>query len=129
MTPVIEPISLETALEIHRRKIERFGGTHGVRDQGLLEAALAQSWQSFAEIELYPSLEEKAARLGYEIITQHPFSDGNKRTGAALIGVLLRANGVRFQPRSADYISIVIAVASSAAGYEDLLEFVRANCS
>ena len=129
MTPAIEPISLETALEIHRRKIERFGGTHGVRDQGLLEAALAQSWQSFAGIELYPSLEEKAARLGYEIITQHPFADGNKRTGAALIGVLLRANGVRFKPRSADYISIVVAVASSAAGYEDLLEFVRANCS
>lgn len=83
----IERVSEETALEIHRQKIKQYGGMGGVREEGLLEAAIAQPWQSFDGIELYLSIEEKAARIGYEIISQHPFFDGNKRTGAALVGI------------------------------------------
>lgn len=121
----IEPIAKETVLEIHRRKIERYGGMPGVRDEGLLEAAIAQPWQSFDGVDLYPSVAEKAARIGYEVISQHPFADGNKRTGAALVGVLLRANGQHFKPRSDDYIQTVLGVADGSLGYEELLEFVK----
>lgn len=121
----IEPIKKETVLDIHRFKIEQYGGLDGVRDEGLLEAAIAQPWQSFDGIELYPSTPEKAARIGYEIISQHPFTDANKRTGAALVGVLLRANGYRFKPRVDDYIKTVMGVADGSLGYEDLLKFVK----
>lgn len=65
----IERVSEETALEIHRQKIKQYGGMGGVREEGLLEAAIAQPWQSFDGIELYLSIEEKAARIGYEIIS------------------------------------------------------------
>ena len=123
----IEPLGKETILEIHRRKIAHFGGLDGVRDEGLLEAALAQPWQGFGGTELYPSIEEKAARLGYEVISQHPFADGNKRTGAAVIGVLLRAHGYRFKPRTEEFYDMVYCIADGSKSYDDLVSFVRAN--
>jgi death-on-curing protein len=76
-----EPISEETILRIHAELITEHGGANGVRDENALLAALASPWSGFADQELYPSTEEKASRLCYEIITQHPFVDGNKRTG------------------------------------------------
>lgn len=125
MTRTVEPIAKETAIEIHRRQIERHGGISGLCDEGLLEAALAQPWQGFGGTDLYPTIDEKAARLAYEVITQHPFADGNKRTGAALVSVLLRANGMRFKPRANDYLETVLGVADGSLGYEDMLAFVR----
>lgn len=96
----------------------------GVRDEDLLEAALAQPWQSFAGIELYSSLPEKAARLGFEVISQHPFVDGNKRTGAALVAILLRANGSTFKPRSDAFYEAVVGVADGSLDYKGFLDFV-----
>lgn len=125
----LSPISLETVLEIHRLKVVKYGGLAGLRDKGLLEAAIAQPWQSFDGIDLYPSLPEKAARIGFEVITQHPFNDGNKRTGAALVGVLLRANGVNFTPRSIDYVDAILGVADGSLDYAEFLEFVRNSIS
>lgn len=125
----IEPLAKETIIEIHRRKIEHFGGLDGVRDEGLLEAALAQPWQSFGGNDLYPTVEEKAARLAYEIISQHPFADGNKRTGAAVIGVILRTHGFRFKPRTEDFYATVYGIADGSLGYDDLVAFVRDNCA
>ena len=93
-----EPIQKEAVLALHERVIKKYGGSYGVRDNGLLEAALAQPWQTFDGIDLYPTIEEKAARLCFEIIMQHPFIDGNKRTGALLLGVLLRNNKLTFKP-------------------------------
>lgn len=122
-------IPIKTVLEIHRRKITDFGGLGGVRDKGILEAALAQPWQGFSDVEFYPTLEEKAARLCYEIVTQHPFVDGNKRTGAALLGDFLRVNGVHFFPSSYDYYQAVYGVAEGSLTYEDLLKFVRKNAA
>ena len=121
----VEPVSRAAAETIHDGLVARFGGLSGVRDGGALEAALAQPWQSFGGVELYPTLEEKAARLCFEVVTQHPFNDGNKRCGAALMGALLRANGARFKPRAADYLAAVLSVADGSAGYGDLLAFVR----
>lgn len=122
-----EPISKEVVLALHDRAIERFGGAPGVRDETLLEAAIAQPWQTFDGVDLYPTIEGKAARLCYEVVTQHPFVDGNKRTGALLIGVVLRKNGFRFKPRSREYLNVIMGVASGEMGYEHLLEFVRNN--
>ena len=81
MTGDIRYVSLEDTLAIHARSIDRYGGIDGLRDQGLLESAIAQPQQTFDGVELYPSLAEKAARYAYGIIKNHPFADGNGRTG------------------------------------------------
>ncbi len=75
--------TLIEVLELHRRVIEQSGGAFGIRDVGLLESAIAQPRMTFGGKDLYPSLLEKAAALGFSIIMNHPFVDGNTRTGAS----------------------------------------------
>ena len=70
-------------LEIHKRSIEDYGGSQGIRDASLLESAIARPFQTFEEKDLYPTFYEKAAALGESLIINHPFVDGNKRTGMA----------------------------------------------
>lgn len=119
------PLSREVALALHGRAIERFGGSRGVRDAGLLDAALVQPWQTFSGVELYPTPKEKAARLCFEVVTQHPFVDGNKRAGALLLGVLLRGEGHAFRPSANDLLHVIMGVAAGSKGYQELLGFVR----
>ena len=119
------PLSREVALALHGRAAERFGGSEGVRDAGLLDAALAQPWQTFDGIELYPTPEEKITRLCFEVVTQHPFVDGNKRAGALLLGVLLRREGYVFKPAASDLLHVIMGVAAGSKGYWELLSFVR----
>jgi death-on-curing protein len=120
-------ISKKVALNIHEMQIDRHGGMHGLRDDGMLESALAQPFASFGGEDLYPSIEEKAARFAFGIVSNHPFADGNKRTGTQLMIVYMRANGYRFKPRHKDLESIILDVAAGAKGYDDLVAFVRAN--
>ena len=95
---MMKPITKGIVLALHKRIVKRFGGADGVRDEGLLEAAIAQPWQ---------------------------FIDGNKRTGALLLGVFLRKNGIKFAPQANDYYKIIMDVASGVKGYEDILKFIR----
>lgn len=76
-------LGLREVLELHRLLLERTGGLAGVRDLGLLESAVAQPLMSFGGQELYPAVAEKAAALGFSLIKNHPFNDGNKRIGHA----------------------------------------------
>ena len=117
--------SKETALAIHAETVVRFGGLDGIRDEGLLESALAQPFQSFAGQDLYPDVVEKACRYAYGVINDHPFADGNKRTGTALMGVCLRMSGLDFRPDHADFLNTMLAVADGSLGYEDLVGWVR----
>ena len=72
---------------MHDQLIERYGGTHGVRDEGLLDSAMSAPFQSFSGIDLYPPIIDKASRLCFGLVMNHPFYDGNKRIGAlALFG-------------------------------------------
>lgn len=119
------PLSRDVALALHGRAVERFGGARGVRDAGLLDAALAQPWQTFGGVELYPTPEEKVARLCFEVVTQHPFVDGNKRAGALLLGVLLRGEGYAFGPDASDLLHVIMGVAAGSKGYRELLGFVQ----
>lgn len=120
-------IDPETATAIHDMQIRRHGGVMGIRDAAALEACLAQPWAGFGDIEFYPLPEEKAARLAYEVVTQHPFIDGNKRTGLALMLVLLRACGVPVVFDHADLHRVMLEVASGQASYRDLLAYVRSS--
>lgn len=120
-----QPIPRATVLAIHKDQISRHGGADGIRDNGLLDSALKQPFASFDGKDLYPAIEEKAARYGYGIIKNHPFVDGNKRTGAAVIIVFLRANGIKFKPRAADFYTVIIDVVEGSATYEDLVSWIK----
>ena len=86
--------SFEEILDIHESVINRYGGTHGIRDRGLLESAIAQPRQSAFQTDIYPTLPEKAAALAFFISENQPFLDGNKRTAAVALVVFLRLNGL-----------------------------------
>lgn len=125
MSADVRYLTKEEVLAIHELVIERYGGTRGLRDPGLLESALAQAGQSFAGADLCPSLAEKAARSAWGIIKNHPFVDGNKRTGTAVLGVFLRANGATFEPDAQELYRIVLSLADGSKDCDDLAEWVR----
>jgi death on curing protein len=83
-------IDLKQALNIHKVLIEKFGGTDGLKDQGALESALARPYATFDQNELYPTPVEKASAILESILINHPFLDGNKRTGYVFMRLLIR---------------------------------------
>lgn len=120
-----ELFSKETVLSIHTATVACFGGLDGVRDEGLLESALAQPFQTFDGQELYPSLVEKACRYGFGIISNHPFLDGNKRTVAALLGTYLRMSDIKFKPDHGPFLSTMMGVADGSIGFDELVSWVQ----
>ena len=124
-----EMLSKELVLALHQRQLALFGGLPGLGDEGLLDSAIIQPFMTFDGIDLYPTIEEKAARLAYGIIKNHPFADANKRTGTIVMAVFLKKNNYRFKPRHKDLEKIILGVASGECSYEDLVEFVRRETS
>ncbi len=94
----IEFLTLHEVLEIHANQIQLYGGREGVRDQGLLEAALAQAESTFGEEYLHKDIFEMAAVYLYHLVQNHPFIDGNKRVGATSSVVFLSINGSELNP-------------------------------
>ena len=125
MTEFVEPLDKSVVLQIHSAAIARFGGLDGVRDEGLLESALAQPFQTFDGEELYPSIAQKAARYAYGIASNHPFADGNKRTATAVMGTFLRMNGYKFKPRHDELLATMVGVADGSISYEQLANWVE----
>ena len=105
-------LSIHELLALHERIAEQSGGGFGVRDLGLLESALAQPRQSFDGADLYPSLVEKAAALGFSLIGNHPFVDGNKRIGHAAMEIFLVLNGYEIDADVDEQERLVLAVAA-----------------
>ena len=110
---------------LHQLISEETGGTIGVRDEGLLESALEGAFATFDGKDLYPSKEEKGARLGYTLISNHAFVDGNKRIGMYVMLTFLEVNGIRLECSDDDIIEAGLGVASGRMGYDDLLDWVR----
>lgn len=120
-------LSLAEVLELHRRLIEQSGGMSGLRDLGLLEASLAQPHQSFAGTDLYPGLCAKAAALGFSLIQNHPFVDGNKRIGHAATDITLVLNGIELMASVDAAESDVMAVARGEMDREAFTRWVQDN--
>ncbi|MCG8592722.1 MAG: type II toxin-antitoxin system death-on-curing family toxin [Proteobacteria bacterium] len=118
-------LSLREVLLLHERIAAQSGGGIGVRDLGLLESALAQPRQSFGGADLYPTIPEKAVALGFSLISNHPFVDGNKRVGHAALEIFLFLNGFELRADVDDQERVVLAVAAGAMGRDDLLHWVR----
>ena len=119
--------SKEKVLLLHQYLAEETGGSVGLRDEGLLESALESAFAMFDGKELYPSKEEKAARLGASLVGNHAFLDGNKRIGMYVVLTFLEVNGGRLDCRDADIVEAGLALASGTMGYEGLLEWIRAR--
>ena len=105
-------LSLNEALELHERIIAQTGGSSGLREVGGLESALAQPRMTFGGAELYPTIAEKAATLGFSIIQNHPFVDGNKRTGHAAMEIFLILNGYELDKSVNEQETVILQVAS-----------------
>lgn len=116
--------SKEKILLLHQILAEATGGSMGVRDDALLDSALESAFAGFGDQEFYPSKEEKGARLGYALISNHAFVDGNKRIGIYVMMSFLEMNGIRLQCTDSEIVSIGLSVADGSMGYEELLQWV-----
>lgn len=117
-------LSIDHVIELHRRVVELTGGAIGLRDRGALESAIRQPLQSFGDQDLYPSLVEKAAALGFFLIANHPFVDGNKRVGHAALEVTLVLNGFELSAPVEEQERIVMAVASGRTSRQQFTAWV-----
>lgn len=117
-------LSKEQILMLHTQLIEQTGGSDGVRDYNLLESALETPFQSFGGDELYPTIQAKAARLGYGLIKNHSMIDGNKRIGTHAMLVFLALNGIELKYTQKELYETILDVAAGKQDYEDLLQWV-----
>lgn len=118
-------ININEVLEIHQVLIEQFGGAQGVRDSGLLKSALERPFSGFGETAFYSTPEEKAAAILESIVVNHPFVDGNKRTGYVLMRLLLMQFGKDIKATQDEKYDFVIAVASGLTEYNDIVIWIR----
>ncbi len=117
--------SKEKVLLLHKFIAEETGGSIGVRDEALLESALEAAFSGFGDKEFYPTKEEKGARLGYTLISNHAFVDGNKRIGMYVMLTFLEVNGIHMDCTNDDVIHVGLSVADGSMKYDDLLNWVR----
>ena len=118
-------ITRENVLNIYTLLTEATGGTVGVRDEGLLVSALEAPFQTFDGIELFPTLLEKAVRLGYGLVANHPFVDGNKRIGVLVMLTYLELNGFSLDFSDEEIVEVALGIASGKYEYEDLLKIIN----
>lgn len=120
-------LSLGEVLELHRRIIEETGGSPGLRDLVALESAIAQPRMTFGGADLYPDLASKAAALGFALIKNHPFVDGNKRVGHAALETFLVLNGFELQGDIDDAERVVVAVAAGDCARDEFERWLRSS--
>lgn len=118
-------LGLEQVLAIHDDQIERYGGSSGIRDRGLLESALAMPQSGFGGQYFHQDLHEMAAAYLFHIVKNHPFLDGNKRAGAAAALVFLELNGLRVPVADDKLVATVLAVAEGRLQKSGVAEFFR----
>lgn len=118
-------LSKEKVRYLHRLMAQETGGSADLRDEGLLESALETAFSGFGGVEFYPTVEEKGARLGYNLIANHAFIDGNKRIGIFVMLTFLEVNGIRLSCTNEDVSTVGLAVASGKMDYEGLLQWVK----
>ncbi len=118
-------LTLEQVFELHGQLIEQSGGGDGLRDQGALESAVAQPQMTFGGEDLYPTLSTKVAAIGFSLIQNHPFVDGNKRIGHAAMAVMLMLNAHRIEASVDEQEQLILAIASSEMPREGLVEWLE----
>ena len=118
-------LSSEKVKLLHQLMAEATGGSIGVRDEGLLDSAIEGAFATFDGVELYPSKEEKAAKLGYSLISNHAFVDGNKRIGVYVMLSFLELNGIHIEAADEDVVSLGLGVADGSMEQKDILDWIH----
>lgn len=111
-------------LMLHQELIQETGGMDGLRDEGLLDSALNAPFQGFGDTDTFPSLQQKAARLGFGLIRNHAFVDGNKRIGAHAMLVFLALNGIELSYTQEELSDMVLNVAAGDSSFEDMVKWI-----
>lgn len=111
-------------LLLHEQLITETGGSSGLRDEGMLDSALNAPFQTFGREDMYPSLQQKAARLCFGLVKNHPFVDGNKRIGAHAMLVFLALNGVELQHLQAELSDVILQLTAGEIEATDLLRWI-----
>ena len=120
----MKTLSKRQVLLLHEQLVAETGGSAGVRDEGLLESALSAPFQGFGGVDAYPSIQQKAARLGYGLVKNHPFVDGNKRIGAHAMLVFLALNGIELEYTQRELADIILQVAAGKSDYDTLFHWL-----
>jgi death-on-curing protein len=120
-------LTLNELLQLHRRIVEQSGGSAGIRSVEALESALAQPRMTFSGQDLYPTIVEKAAALGFSVIKNHPFVDGNKRTGHAAMEVFLFLNGYEIDASVDEQEHVILQLAAGELGRNTFTEWLRVH--
>ena len=117
-------LSKPQILLLHDQLVEATGGSSGLRDEGMLDSALNAPFQTFGGEDVYPSLQQKAARLCFGLVNNHPFVDGNKRIGAHAMLVFLALNGIELQYTQTELSDVILQLAAGAIPSSTLLEWI-----
>ena len=117
-------LTVDEIISLHEKLIMKTGGSNGLRDRGLLESAVYSADSAFGDVEVYPSVEEKAARLAFAITGNHPFVDGNKRIGIFIMLLTLRLNGISLAYTQSELIALGFNIASNALDYSAILNWI-----
>ena len=117
--------SKDKILLLHRLVSEQTGGDIGVRDESLIESAISSAFQTFDGEELFKTIEEKAAKLGYALISNHAFVDGNKRIGMFVMITFMEVNGIKIFSTDSEVAELGLSVAAGQKCYEDVLNWIR----
>ena len=120
-------LSKEKVLVLHELMAKETGGDPSLRDVALLESALESAFATFDGKELYPTKQEKGARLGFALISNHAFVDGNKRIGMYVLLTFLETNGIKLRPTNAEVARVGLAVAAGEMKYPELLDWILEN--
>ncbi len=121
----MKKIDKEMVLLLHQLMAQATGGSIGVRDDGLLESALESCFATFDGQELYPTKIEKAAKLGYSLVSNHAFIDGNKRIGIYVMLTFLEINGIKVSAENQDIVNIGLSLADGTMKYQDLVDWIK----
>lgn len=111
-------------IHLHNMLIEETGGANGIRDEGLLDSALNAPFQSFDGEDIYKTIQAKAARLGFSLVNNHAFIDGNKRIGILVMMIFLEMNGIILECSNQELIKLGIGLASNKIDYKILLDWI-----
>lgn len=120
-------LTKQQVILLHKEIIAESGGSPEIRDEGLLDSALNAPFQTFSGTELYPTILEKAARLGYSLIKNHAFVDGNKRIGAHTMLVFLALNNIEVEYEDNDFTQLILGVAAGEISAEQLLAWLQSH--
>jgi len=120
-------LAVEEVLFLHELVVADSGGSAGVRDEGALESALAQPRMTFGGQDLYPTLVDKAAALCFSLVQNHPFIDGNKRTGHAAMDAFLRLNGLRLRASVDEQERVMLGVAAGQIDRDELVVWLQGH--